>query len=72
MLLRPIQREQGLFVLSYLEGSAIVGPRDDFNIKVPMSLEGLFIRDKQLGNPGAMTEGYPILLPRTAIKAKNV
>jgi hypothetical protein len=37
-----------------------------------MSLEGLFIRDKQLRNPGAMTEGYPILLPRIVIKAKDV
>jgi hypothetical protein len=71
MLLRPIQGEQGLLVWSHLEGSAIFGPRDNFNIKIPMGLEGLFIRDKQLGDPGAMTKRYPILLPRTAVEAKN-
>jgi hypothetical protein len=37
-----------------------------------MGLEGLFIREKWLRDPGMMTEGYPILLRRTAVNTKDV
>jgi hypothetical protein len=46
MLLRSVEQEQGLLVLSHPKGSTIFGLRDNFDIKIPMGLEGLFIRDK--------------------------
>ena len=72
MILNLVEGEQGLLVLPHPEGSTIFGPGDDFNINVHMGLEGLFVRNKQLGDPGAMTKGYPVFLGRTAIKTKNV
>jgi hypothetical protein len=72
MIFRPVEQEQGLLVLSHPKGSTIFGLWDDFDINVPMGLEGLFIRDKQLRDPGTVMKGYPIFLRRTAVKTKNV
>jgi hypothetical protein len=72
VLFCPIEREKRFLVFPHPEGGTIIGPRDDFyKKKVPMSLEGIFIRSKQLGDPGAVGKGYPALL-QTSIGTKNI